>query len=73
MQESSGKKHDEIEEADIAQLETTTATQQYLKRIEKIDKSGPTLNAVIEVNPAAQADACRPTGARYPTSRKRAR
>src|ERR1051325_2424172 len=57
MQESSEKKRNDIEEADIAQLQTTNSTQQYLERIEKIDKSGPILNAVIEVNPEAISDA----------------
>ena len=32
-----------------------TITKMYLKRIEKIDKSGPKLNAIIELNPDALA------------------
>ncbi len=48
------------EEADITQLQRASSaelTQEYLERIEKIDKGGPRLNAVIEVNPDALADA----------------
>src|SRR2546421_3832130 len=54
----------EWEEATIAQLQeamksgkTTCAaiTQAYLKRIESIDKAGPAINAVIEVNPDAMS------------------
>src|SRR5215218_3959277 len=42
-------------------------TELYLKRISSIDKSGPSINAVIEVNPdalliAAQMDAERKSG-----------
>src|SRR4051794_38007807 len=32
-------------------------TQAYLDRIAKIDDAGPTLNAVIDINPTAAADA----------------
>jgi amidase len=51
-----------IEEATITELQvamtegTTTArqlTEHYLERIQAIDKSGPTLNSVIEINPDA--------------------
>jgi amidase len=35
------------------QLSATQLVKQYLERIEAIDKNGPTLNAVIEVNPQA--------------------
>lgn len=34
-------------------LTTTQATQHYIDRIRAIDKSGPSLNAVIEINPDA--------------------
>jgi len=61
MQESSGwSARSELEEAGIARLQNQTslkATQEYLERIQKIDKSGPALNAVIELNPDAKADA----------------
>ncbi|ACD60835.1 glutamyl-tRNA amidotransferase [Xanthomonas oryzae pv. oryzae] len=32
-------------------------TRAYLQRIASIDRAGPTLNAVIELNPQAEADA----------------
>lgn len=35
------------------QTSSKALTKMYLKRIEKIDKNGPTLNAVIELNPDA--------------------
>jgi amidase len=38
-------------------LTATQITQQFLDRIKAIDKAGPGLNAVIEVNPDAVADA----------------
>src|SRR4051812_14673102 len=58
MQEGSGKARNELEEADIGQLQKLSAsTNQYLERLEKIDKSGPALNAVIEINPDAVAEA----------------
>src|SRR5687768_17764593 len=38
-------------------LTSKQITQQYLDRIQAIDKAGPTLNAVIEVNPDALAHA----------------
>src|SRR5882757_1567690 len=60
MQESSGSARSELMEAQISQLQGQSSlaiTQEYLQRIEKIDKSGPALNAVIEVNPDARAGA----------------
>lgn len=36
------------------ELTSTTITKWYLKRIEEIDKDGPKINAVIEVNPDAE-------------------
>ena len=53
-------------EADIAdlqsrmqrgELDSRTLTQAYLDRIAAIDKAGPTLNAVIEINPDALKEA----------------
>ena len=53
-------------EADIAdlqarmqrgELDSRTLTQAYLGRIAAIDKAGPTLNAVIEINPDALKEA----------------
>jgi amidase len=38
-------------------LTSRQITQQYLDRIQAIDKAGPKLNSVIEVNPDALADA----------------
>ena len=38
-------------------LTSQALTQAYLDRIAKIDDSGPTLNAVIELNPSAVSDA----------------
>jgi amidase len=35
------------------QLTSQALTQMYLKRIEEVDKSGPAINSVIEVNPDA--------------------
>ncbi|MDQ7947828.1 MAG: amidase [Pedobacter sp.] len=48
-------------------ITSKTITRMYLKRIEKIDKNGPRLNAVIEINPdaltiAAQLDIERRNG-----------
>jgi len=40
-------------------LTARALTDAYLARIAAIDKAGPTLNSVIEVNPAAMADADR--------------
>jgi amidase len=54
----------EYEEATLVQLrqaidegrETSASlTRKYLERIEKVDKSGPGLNAIIELNPDAEA------------------
>ena len=39
------------------ELDSRTLTQAYLDRIAAIDKAGPTLNAVIEVNPDALKEA----------------
>src|SRR5690242_6538900 len=36
-------------------LTSRSITQMYLKRIDAIDKNGPTINSVIEVNPDALA------------------
>ncbi len=61
-----GDKPLELAEADVAGLQarmregTTTSlelTRAYLQRIAGIDRAGPTLNAVIERNPQAEADA----------------
>lgn len=55
-------------EADIAdlqarmtrgELDSATLVQAYLDRIARIDRAGPTLNAVIELNPDARKDAAR--------------
>jgi amidase len=54
----------ELEEATIADLQkvmqegrltSKAIAEQYLRRIEDVDKSGPAVNAVIEVNPDALA------------------
>src|SRR6266568_3529679 len=58
MQENSAGARSELEEAQIGQFQGQSSlaiTQEYLQRIDKIDKSGPGLNAVIEVNPDAKA------------------
>ena len=53
----------EIEITDLQQrmqtgeLDSRTLTQAYLDRIAAIDKAGPTLNAVIEINPDALKEA----------------
>jgi amidase len=56
--------HESVEEATIVQLQAGLASGQwtsvdlvhkYLDRIQKVDKSGPTLNSVIELNPDAEA------------------
>lgn len=58
----------ELEEASIAQLQdglksgrhtARTLTERYLARIAAIDKAGPTLNSVIELNPDALAIAAK--------------
>jgi len=62
MQESSSSGKAELPEAQIGELQGRSSlqvTNEYLRRIEKIDKSGPALNAVIEVNPEAQQIAAR--------------
>ncbi len=47
---------DELQQKMQAGTYTSKAiTEMYLKRIEKIDKSGPAINAVIEINPDALA------------------
>src|SRR5262245_56220330 len=57
---------DPVVEASVADLQkamqsgkltSRALTQRYLDRIKAIDKAGPTLNAVIEVNPDALKDA----------------
>lgn len=56
----------EVVEADIATLQArmqagqsscVQLTHAYLQRIARIDRAGPSLNAVIELNPQAEADA----------------
>lgn len=63
--DSSAKPLD-LTEADVAGLQARMSsgqstslqlTRAYLQRIASIDRSGPTLNAVIELNPQAEADA----------------
>jgi amidase len=45
---------DELQERmSSGKLSSKTITEMYLKRIAKMDKQGPTLNAVIELNPDA--------------------
>jgi amidase len=55
--------HQQLEEMTIAQMQSELAsgrltarklTQQYLDRIKEIDRRGPTLNSVLEVNPDAE-------------------
>ncbi len=55
-----------IEEASIAELQAAmgagtltsrSLVEQYLDRIERVDKHGPKLNAIIEINPDAKANA----------------
>ncbi|MCF5920311.1 amidase family protein, partial [Xanthomonas perforans] len=55
-----------LSEADVAGLQARMAsgqssslqlTRAYLQRIAGIDRAGPRLNAVIELNPQAEADA----------------
>src|SRR5438093_10290415 len=58
MQENSASARSDIQEAEIGRLQgksSSALTAEYLERIAKIDKSGPTLNAVMEVNPDARA------------------
>src|SRR5258706_8797176 len=60
MQESSAGMGSELAEAHIDQLHgrsSVATTGEYLQRIGKIDKSGPALNAVMEVSPDALSDA----------------
>lgn len=47
--------HDLQKKMENGMLSSKTITQWYLKRIEQIDKSGPFLNGVIEINPDAIA------------------
>ncbi|USJ02747.1 amidase [Xanthomonas prunicola] len=56
----------DLTEADVAGLQARMTsgqssslqlTRAYLQRIASIDRAGPTLNAVIELNPQAEADA----------------
>ena len=42
---------------DAGTLDAATLTQAFLDRIERIDRKGPTLHAVIEINPDAGAQA----------------
>ena len=49
---------DDLQKAmQAGRLTSKQVTQQYLDRIQSIDKSGPTVNAIIEVNPDALAEA----------------
>jgi amidase len=59
-----GAQETSLEEASIAQLQESLAlgrltsvqlVHQYLDRIARLDKAGPKLNSVIELNPAAEA------------------
>ena len=59
--------HDARNKLDSGELTSQTLTQAYLDRIAKIDRSGPTLNSIIELNPdalkqAAELDAERKAG-----------
>ena len=63
----------ELEEASVADLQqrlesgqdtSTSLVEKYLARIEMIDRSGPTINSLIEVNPDALAIALRLDGER---------
>lgn len=56
----------DLSEADVAGLQARMAsgqssslqlTRAYLQRIASIDRAGPRLNAVVELNPQAEADA----------------
>ncbi len=42
---------------EAGQLDSATLTQQFLQRIDRVDRSGPSLRAVIEINPDALAQA----------------
>ena len=55
--------HEELEEMTVSQMQSELASgrltarklaEQYLDRIKKIDRRGPTLNSVLEVNPDAR-------------------
>jgi amidase len=55
--------HQQLEEMTIAEMQAELAsgrltagklTRQYLDRIDAIDRTGPTLNAVLEINPDAE-------------------
>jgi amidase len=55
-------KRSELDEASIADLQAALAvgkessvslTKKYLRRIDQIDRNGPTLNSIIEINPDA--------------------
>ena len=61
---AAGKTAFDVEEKTIAELQAAmengsltarSLVEMYLKRIEEIDRGGPTLNSVIEVNPEALA------------------
>jgi len=62
MYETHGEAFSQLEEATISQLQAAMSSGQltaerlvelYLERIEAIDRHGPTLNSVIEINPDA--------------------
>ena len=64
MHEAHGEAFSQLEEATISQLQAAMSSGQltaehlvelYLERIEAIDRHGPTLNSVIEINPDALA------------------
>jgi amidase len=55
--------HQQLEDASIAQLQAAMTSgsltahalvQQYLRRIENLDRKGPTVNSVLELNPDAE-------------------
>jgi amidase len=56
--------HQELEDASIAQLQAAMTSggltahalvQQYLERIQNLDRKGPSVNSVLELNPDAEA------------------
>ena len=62
MDETHGEAFSQLEEATISQLQAAMSSGQltaerlaelYLERIEALDRHGPTLNSVIEINPDA--------------------
>jgi amidase len=64
MLQAAAQTDDNLEDANIAQLQegltlsrftSVQLLEKYLARIQQIDKSGPRINAVIELNPEAEA------------------